>query len=225
MGGNIKNGKKRILIVDDHPIIRCGLRQTINNEPDMMVCGEACDTNEARKAIRDTKPDMAIIDISLKDSNGLDLIKDLRNQYPNLYILTNSVHSESVYGERVLRAGARGYITKDADPDELLIAIRKVLSGQLYTSETMATRIVDKMFCGRVSHGQSPVDCLSDRELEVFQLIGQGFSTRQIADRLFLSVKTIGTYRAHIQDKLRLSGANDLLQYAIQWTASQIAVG
>lgn len=212
-----RRGKRTVLIVDDHPIVRQGLAQLIDQEQDLEVCGQAEDAHEAMQAIHSLHPDMVIVDISLKDTSGMDLIKDLKVRHPDLPVLTLSMHDEAVYGERALRAGARGYIMKQEATENVVTAIRRVLAGELYVSDGMAAKMVSKIVGGGTRKTGSPVDCLSDRELEVFRLIGEGFSTREMAEKLHLSVKTIETYRAHIKDKLGFEDANELLRSAIQW--------
>lgn len=216
-----KKEKNKILIVDDHPIVRRGLAELINQEEDLIVCGQADDAYDAMEAIKALKPDMVIVDISLKEKSGLEVIKDIKAQYPALTVLTLSMHDESLYAERALRAGARGYIMKLEATEKVITAIRKVLSGQVYVSNGVAARMVGKFVGGRPDVGASDIDRLSDRELEVFCLIGQGHGTREIAERLHLSVKTIETYRAHIKEKLNLASAAELLQYAIRWASSK----
>ena len=211
------DNKIRILIVDDHPIVRQGLAELINHEDDLTVCGQAEDAPQAMKDIRTLKPDMAIVDISLKETSGIELIKDIKVQYPSLPVLTLSMHDESLYAERALRAGARGYIMKQQATEKVIVAIHKVVSGQVYVSDIMAAKMVRKLVTGSSDVGVSPLDRLSDRELQVFLLIGQGHGTRQISEQLHLSVKTIETYRSHIKEKLNIIGAAKLLQYAIQW--------
>ncbi|MHC4259373.1 MAG: response regulator transcription factor [Planctomycetota bacterium] len=213
--------KTKILIVDDHPIVRQGLAELINHEQDLTVCGQAEDALEALRTIKEIKPNMVIVDISLKETSGLELIKDIGAQYGNLPVLALSMHDESLYAERALRAGAKGYIMKAEATENVVTAIRRVLSGQIYVSDRMAARMVRKLVGGRRETGASAIERLSDRELEVFSLIGQGHGTRQIAEKLHLSVKTVETYRAHIKEKLNLADANELLQYAIQWVRSQ----
>ncbi|MHC4118606.1 MAG: response regulator [Planctomycetota bacterium] len=210
----------RILIVDDHPIVRQGLAELVNHEEDLAVCGQAEDSYEALSAVGELEPNMAVVDISLKETSGLELIKDIRSQYPDLPVLALSMHDETLYAERALRAGAMGYIMKQEATENVIVAIRKILGGEIYVSERMASRMVRKLVAGQTETTTSPVDCLSDRELEVFHLIGKGHGTRQISERLHLSVKTIETYRAHIKDKLNLADAAELLQYAIQWLNS-----
>ena len=210
-----------ILIVDDHPIVRQGLAEMVNHEDDLLVCGQAEDAHQAMKAVKEQKPDMAIVDISLKETSGMELIKDLKAQYPNLPVLALSMHDESLYAERALRAGARGYIMKAEATEKVILAIRTILSGEIYISKKMASKMMRKLVGGSAEINTSPVERLSDRELEVFQLIGKGFGTRQISERLFLSIKTIETYRAHLKEKLNLEDAAELLQYAIQWVNSR----
>jgi len=209
--------KARILIVDDHPIVRQGLVQMLGHEPDMEACGEAESAAEALKAIAAAAPDAAIVDLSLKDSSGLELLKDIRVRYPRLPVLVLSVYDESMYAERALRAGAKGYMMKEEAAEKVVTALRRILAGQIYLSEAMASRLLHVLVDGRPDAGLSPAERLSDRELEVFQLIGQGFGNTEIARRLHLSPKTVETYRGHIKEKLNLSGATELLQHAIQW--------
>ncbi|MHC4474924.1 MAG: response regulator transcription factor [Planctomycetota bacterium] len=214
-------GKTRIVIVDDHPIVRQGLAELINHEDDFIVCGQAEDSHEAMATIRAKQPDLVVVDISLKQTSGMELIKDIKAQYPNLAVLALSMHDESLYAERALRAGAKGYIMKAEATENVVSAIRKVMTGQIYVSDRMAAKMVRKLVGGGPEVGVSAIERLSDRELEVFSLIGQGYGTRQIAERLHLSVKTIETYRAHIKEKLNLADASELLQYAIQWRSTQ----
>jgi DNA-binding NarL/FixJ family response regulator len=216
-----KKNKSTILIVDDHPIVRQGLAELINHEDDLLVCGQAEDAHQAIKAIKELKPDMAIVDISLKETSGMELIKDLKAQYPKVPVLALSMHDESLYAERALRAGARGYVMKAVATEQVIMAIRKILDGEIYVSDKMASKMMRKLVGGDASINLSPVESLSDRELEVFQLIGKGFGTRQISDRLYLSIKTIETYRAHIKEKLNLADGAELLQYAIKWVNSR----
>jgi DNA-binding NarL/FixJ family response regulator len=215
------DGKTRILIVDDHPIVRQGLAELIDREDDFVVAAQAGDGHEAMAAIKEQQPDLAIVDLSLKQTSGMELIKDIKAQYPDLVVLALSMHDESLYAERTLRAGAKGYVMKAEATENVISAIRKVMTGQIYVSDRMAAKMVRKLVGGGPDVGASAIERLSDRELEVFSLIGQGYGTRQIADRLYLSVKTIETYRAHLKEKLNLADASELLQYAIQWAASQ----
>ena len=214
--------KARIVIVDDHPIVRQGLSDLINKEKDLVVCGQAEDAHQALEAVSTLKPDMVTIDISLKSSSGIELIKDIKIQFPGLPLLAISMHKESVYAERCLRAGAMGYIMKQEATKNVVAAIRKVLSGQVYVSDSMSSRMLYKMFdTGTSQKDGSSIDRLSDRELEVFSLLGQGKGTRQIAEQLHLSIKTIETYRLHIKEKLNLTNATELMQRAFLWVQSQ----
>ncbi len=213
--------KRGVLIVDDHPIVRQGLAQLIDQEHDLRVCGQAEDAYEAMQAIKELNPDLAVVDISLKDTSGIELIKDIKVHFPGLPVLTLSMHDEGVYAERALRAGARGYVMKQEATERVVTAIRRVLSGEMYVSEGVAAKMVSKLVAGPAQTGGSPVDRLSDRELEVFRLIGAGYGTREMAEKLHLSVKTIETYRAHIKEKLDLIDANELLRTAINWVNAE----
>ena len=213
--------KIKILVVDDHPIVRQGLAQLIDHESDLVVSGQAQDAHEAMLLIKEAEPDFVIVDISLKETSGMELIKDIRAAYPNLCILALSMHDESLYAERALRAGARGYVMKSEATGKVVDAIRKIMGGRIYVSDGVAAKMMNKIVGGGPNVGVSAIERLSDRELEVFSLIGQGYGTRKIAERLHLSIKTIETYRAHIKDKLSLTDATELLQYAIRWCNSQ----
>lgn len=219
-GRQADGDEARIFIVDDHPIVRQGLTELINHEKDLVVCGQAEDAAQTLKALKTLKPDMIIVDISLREKNGVELIKDIKLQYPGLPILALSMHDETLYAERALRAGAKGYIMKQQAIEKVITAIRKVLDGQVYVSDRMAAKMVGKLVGGKADVGASPLDRLSDRELEVFLLIGKGYGTRNISEQLHLSVKTIETYRSHIKEKLNLTDAAELLRYAIQWVNS-----
>ena len=212
---------KRLLIVDDHPMMRNGLAQLIDHEDDLEVCAEADNAGQAINAVARQKLDLALVDISLPDKNGLELIKDIRALKPDLPILVVSMHDEMIYAERVLRAGARGYIMKQEGGQKFLVAIRQVLAGKVFVSEKMSARILEN-FSGKQSEPSgSPVKRLSDREFEVFQLIGQGIGTRAIAGRLHLSVKTVEVHRANIKAKLNLTTATELVHYAVRWLDAQ----
>ncbi len=213
--------KTRIFIVDDHPIVREGLSLMMNREPDMMVCGEAEEATGALRAIITAKPDFLIVDISLSGPDGLDLLKSIRARYPNLPVLILSMHDESIYAERALRAGANGYIMKQEATEKVLVAVRQILTQKVYVSDRIANRMLQRYIKGSVSEGQSPISELSDRELEVFRLIGEGHGTRKIAEELHLSVKTVESYQAHIKEKLSLKNGRELVQRAIQWTISE----
>lgn len=219
MQGANENVGVRILLVDDHPIIRQGLRQLIALEPDLKVCGEAESASEAFRALKSLVPDLAVIDISLKDSNGIDLVRDAHTHYPNLAILVLSMHNEGVYAERVLRAGASGYITKDEAIERFVLAIRKVLAGEVYLTDKLASSLLSRMVTSP-TRKTTGVDDLSNRELQVFDLIGQGLNTRGIADRLHVSPKTVESHRENIKKKLRLADAAKLLRQAVIWHES-----
>lgn len=215
---NINLENKKIFIVDDHPLIRQGLANLIAHELDMDLAGEAGDAGEALLKIKKTKPDLVIIDINLKGSSGIDLTTTLLSLYPSLLILIISMHDESLYVERVLKAGAKGYLMKDKAPTHVISAINKILSGDVYISESMKESFVNKAISGGKSlRGASP-EGLSNRELEVLQLVGQGLSTRQIGDTLHVSIKTIDSHYANIKTKLNLKNSHSLIQYAVKWT-------
>ena len=213
--------KKRVFVVDDHPIVRQGLALLINRESDLMVCGEAEDAHTAVQAVASTKPDILIVDISLNGPDGLDLLKEVRLRYPNLPVLILSMHDESIYAERALRAGAQGYIMKQEATEKVLVAVRRILSSEIYVSERIAKRMLQRYIGSRVPNRPSSIADLTDRELEVFRLIGEGHSTRRIAEELHISVKTVESYQAHIKEKLSLRSARELVQHAIQWSAGE----
>ena len=207
-------------MVDDHPIVRQGLSQLIDQEEDLMVCGTAKDAGSALESITKSRPDLMIVDISLDGPDGLDLLKSVRLRDASLPVLILSMHDESLYAERALRAGARGYIMKQAATEGLLVAIRRILGGHIYLSDRIASRMLGQ-FTGRGTPTErSPVEDLSDRELEVFRMIGRGYGTREIADLLHLSVKTVESYQAHIKEKLSLKNSREMVQRAMQWTSN-----
>lgn len=210
----------RIMIVDDHPIVRRGLVAMVNQEPDLLVCAEAEDYQHALAAVSSEKPDLAVIDLALKGINGLELIKQLKSINADLPVLVLSMHDESLYAERALRAGARGYIMKQSGTEKLVIAIRAVLRGELYLSQKMATRILGKLVTGKKEESTSPVAGLSDRELEIYELIGRGRTSRQVSEDLCISVKTVESHREHIKQKLGLTSATELIRHATQWVTS-----
>jgi len=214
---------RRVLIVDDHPIVRQGLRRMIDPEPDLMVCGEAQNEREARAAIRELNPDIVIVDISLAQGDGLELVRDVHAQQPDLPMLVLSMHDEMIYAERLLAAGASGYIMKQAASDQLLIALRRVLDGQTYLSETMANMLLGQGGepASSTCASADPIDRLSNRELQVLSLIGRGLSSREAADSLGVSVKTVESHRQSLKRKLNLTTNARLLQYAINWYASR----
>jgi DNA-binding NarL/FixJ family response regulator len=212
--------KKTIFIVDDHPIVRDGLITIINHEKDFEVCGEADEAREAFKAISEIKPDVVIVDISLKNSDGIELTKNLKARYPTLPVIVLSIHDEFTYAERALRAGAQAYLMKEVVSENIVTAIRTVLSGEIYVSNTMGKRLLRKLAAGKPDTISAPMDSLSDRELEIFRLIGKGYKPSKIAKSMHLSVKTVETYRARIKEKLNLADADELIRYAIQWVSS-----
>jgi DNA-binding NarL/FixJ family response regulator len=211
---------KKIMIVDDHPLVRSGFRQLIESETDLNVCCEAATMNEALQLINHCLPDLAIIDLSLPDGNGLELIKRINTQYPNITILVSSMHDEDLFAERALRAGAKGYINKQEAGEQVIVAARQVLSGKIYLSTPMAERLLLEQNGKPQASVLSPVEHLSNRELEIFEFIGHGMTTGEIANKLHLSVKTIETHRANIKAKLGLSSAGELTRSAVQWTLS-----
>jgi DNA-binding NarL/FixJ family response regulator len=213
--------KHKIFLVDDHPLVREWLTNLINEQPDLSVCGEAESGPQALQAIGQLKPDVAIVDIALRDSSGIELIKDLKQTCPNVGVLVLSMHEESHYAERALRAGARGYIMKRETTKKVIAAIRQVLSGQLYVSETTAAAMAAQFVAGKSLDAASPAQQLSDRELEVFEMLGQGRGTRQIAESLRVSVKTVQAYCARIKEKLNLTSATELLREAVRWHESR----
>ncbi len=212
----VKKGKYKILLVDDHPILRQGLAQLLNQEKDMIVCGQYEEAGKALEAINQLKPDAAIVDISLKGSSGIELLKNIKVQYPKLLVLVLSMHDEALYAERALRAGAAGYIMKQEATEQVLVALRKIVNGEIYLSERMSSKLMHQLVSGRATDTGSLMERLSDRELEIFGLIGEGRGTRQIAEQLHLSVKTIESHRAHIKEKLNLKNATELVHRAIQ---------
>ncbi len=221
--GSVERAKRkaaRILIVDDHPLVRERLREVIEREPDLTVCGEADDHQSALQALRTARPDLVLLDLTLRASHGLDFIKDVHIINPELAILVLSMHDESLYAERVIRAGARGYITKQEATRKVLEAIRTVLSGEIYLSEAQVALVTSQMAGrprGQIGFG---IQSLTDRELRVFELLGQGYGTREIAAQLRLEMRTVETYRARIKEKLNLKNASELLQHAIRWVES-----
>lgn len=216
-----KSTAARIVIVDDHPVVRQGLALLIGQQEDLVVCGEAEDAAHALSAIEALKPDLALVDVSLKGADGIDLTKDLKHRFPDLKVLVVSMLDESFYAERALRAGAKGYVMKQEATEKILTAIRQVLRGEVFLSERMVGRMLKKIAGDSAQKDDSPVSHLSDRELTVFQLIGRGYSTARIAEELHLSVKTVETHRAHIKEKLNLPDAAALAQRAAQWMAVQ----
>ena len=209
--------KSRVLLVDDHPIVRQGLALLIDREHDLSVCGEAEDAHSTFHAIATLRPDMVILDISLNGPDGLDVLKEIRAKTTSLPVLILSMHDESIYAERAMRAGANGFIMKQEAAEKVLVAIRRILQGQVYLSDRLTNTILRHYVHGASPARSSPLLNLTDRELEVFRLIGKGHGTRQIADELYLSVKTIESYQAHIKEKLVLRNSRELVQHAIEW--------
>ena len=207
----------RVFLVDDHPIVRQALKLAMRHEQDLEVCGEADDRVEALKGIADAAPDLAIVDLRLRDSDGLDLVRDIRDQYPNVLSLVLSMQDESMTAERAVRAGARGYISKREAPGKIIEAVRKVLGGEIYWSEKAAAQIASKVASPYRPASSSGVDHLSERELQVFEQIGLGHSTNEISELLHIDVSTVETYRARIKEKLNLKSGSELLQTAIRW--------
>jgi len=217
-----QTAKAKVLLVDDHPIVRQGLGQLINEEPDLSIVGEAEDFQQALAAIDTANPDVAIVDISLKDRSGIELIKEIRAKRPDLPILVLSMHDESLHAERVLRAGAKGYIMKQEATEQVMNAIRRVLRGEVYLSERMSSRMVNRLVAGPQNVGGSPIERLSDREFEVFKMIGQGVGPSEIAEKLGLSVKTVETHRERIKEKLNLASGSELIRYAMQYVMDEM---
>jgi DNA-binding NarL/FixJ family response regulator len=212
--------KIRILLVDDHPLVREGLTNLIHQHPDLEVCGEAAGESEALQLVDSVQPNVAVVDISLENGSGLELIKNINATHSNVAMLALSMHEESLYAERALRAGARGYLMKREAAKKVIQGIRAVLAGQLFVSERIATLMAERFVEGRTLPA-SPIEQLSNRELEVFQLLGRGQSTRQIADHLHVGFKTVQAYCARIKEKLGLANATELLRAAMQWNEEQ----
>lgn len=213
--------KRTVFIVDDHPLLRQGLSLLINRENDLAVCGEAEEAQAAMRAIEQHQPDILIVDISLNGPDGLELLKSIRNSYPAQPVLILSMHDEATYAERALRARANGYIMKQEATEKVLVAVRRILNGDVYLSDRIANKMLQQYIWGASTALQSRLNALSDRELEVFRSIGEGRSTRQIADELHLSVKTVETYQAHLKEKLALRSGRELIQHAIQWKINE----
>ena len=212
----------RILLVDDHPVVRDGFADVINREPDLTVCTIAEDRGGALQAIETSSPDLAVIDLTLKNSSGMELIKDIHVRWPDLLILVVSMHNENLYAERVLRAGARGYITKQQATRDILQAIRRVLGGGIYLNESTGAAVLARLASKPQAEGDAVLDILTDRELQVFELTGQGFNTREIAGQLHIDMKTVETYRLRIKEKLKLETSSDLLKVAIRWKQDRL---
>ena len=217
-----RGAKARIFLVDDHPLVRESLTSLIDQQPDMAVCGEAEDAGGAMKAIAASRPDIIIMDLSLKESSGLELIKQVKLRFPGLGIIVLSMHDERLYAERCVRAGARGYVMKRESTRRIVAAIREVRGGRLCLSPQMEAEFAERFVGGRGTVGITPLESLSDRELEVFHLLGRGMETRQVAESLHVSIKTVQAYCARIKQKLRLSTATELLREAVRWQQEQV---
>ncbi len=209
--------RSRVFIVDDHTMFREGLRQLIDREPGLTVCGDAADAVEALPAIRETNPDVVLVDISLAGASGIDLIKDIKGEFEDLPVLVVSMHDESLYAERALRAGAMGYVMKHEPAKTVKAAIHKVLAGDMYLSEKMSSSVINRLLRGQSDQPKSPIEMLSDRELEVFRLLGQGQGVRQIAEKLEVTIPTVNSFRNRIKEKLGLKSSTEVMLHAIQW--------
>jgi DNA-binding NarL/FixJ family response regulator len=207
----------KILIVDDHSLVREGLRALLSSQPDFEVCGEATGIAEARRLIASTEPSVVIVDLSLPDGNGIELVKELKARGDEIKVLVLSMHDESLFAERALRAGARGYLGKHEASRTVIEAVRTVLAGKLYFSARLTEQMMHRAFGVSTGLERSPLELLSDREIEVFELIGQGLTVRQIAARLELSPKTVETHREHIKEKLAVKNTTELVRHAVQW--------
>jgi len=215
----------RVYLVDDHPAIREAIRDTIESTIDMEVCGETSSSDEAFREIETLRPDVAVVDISLNDAHGLDLVQNVRAQYPDVRTIVFSMYDENVYAERAIRAGAAGYLMKSEPTKNIIEAVRSAHDGEVYLSRKMSSRILNKVAMGRTSEPSFAIDELTDREMAVFQMLGQGYSVQEIQDRLSLSRKTIETYRRRAKEKLGFDTVSELLQYAVQWTYGQGSKG
>lgn len=210
-----KTHAARVLIVDDHELVRRGLAEMIEREGDLTVCAEAADAPSAISRIRETAPDLVLADITLQDGDGLELVKQIRSAYPKTPVLVVSMHDENLYAERAIRAGALGFVSKSEPAQVIVEAMRSVLRGRVHVSKHLADRLLQRMTSGMPAPEETPLDMLSDREMEVLNLLGEGLSTRDVAERLHLSTKTIHTYREHLKKKLGLTSASELIRYAV----------
>lgn len=217
----LNNPSRTVFIVDDHPIVRQGLAQLIQQEPDLTVCGEAADVREARAALSRLRPDVVILDLSLRDSDGLELVKDIRNKHQGLPVLVLSMHDENIYAERLLSSGANGYIMKQAAGEQLIVALRRVLAGGIYVSDRVGASMIERLAVSGRKQTMDPIERLSNREIQVLNLIGRGKTTREIAQDLNLSIKTIESHRQRIKKKLSLDTSPRLVQFAVNWYSGQ----
>jgi DNA-binding NarL/FixJ family response regulator len=217
--------KTRIFIVDDHPLLRRGLAELINRESDMVFCGEAEDSPSAMRLIAQIKPDLVIVDISLKGYNGIELIKNIKAFDHNIQVLVLSMHDESVYAMRVLKAGAKAYVMKQEVVTKVMDAVRRIRAGKVFVSESVASRMLDQVVVGGDPSNDSPIDLLSDRELEIVSMIGSGQPTREIAAKLHISIKTVESHRARIKEKLNLENAIQLVQFCVRWVEEGTRTG
>lgn len=211
------SNKKRIYIVDDHAMFRDGFRRLVDMEPDLMVCGDAANAIEAMQGIQKTHPDLVIVDLSLEGTGGIDLIKNIKRDFEDMPVLVVSMHAESLYGERALRAGAMGYVMKSEPATTVIEAIRRVLGGDVHVSEKMATLVVSKFVQGESDQPPSPLEALSDRELEVFRMLGQGKETGEIAEEMNVALPTVSTFKNRIKEKLKMKNSTETILYALQW--------
>jgi DNA-binding NarL/FixJ family response regulator len=218
----MQTSRRRVLVVDDHPLLRKGLAAIINQESDLFVAAESPNGDRALELLATMKFDIATVDISLPGSDGIDLVRTMKQRHGELPVLVLSMHDEVLFAERALRAGARGFIMKQETADCILCAIRRVLDGQIYVSERIATRMLNKLVGGDAEASPYSLDCLSDRELTIFRLIGRGYGTRQIAEELHLSIKTVESHRAHIKEKLKISSGTELVRCACVWSAATV---
>lgn len=213
---NTSQKRAKVVVIDDHAIVRQGLAELINDQPDLITCGEADSPPAAMKLIADASPDVAVVDITLNSGDGIELCRQVHERWPELAILVLSMHDESLYAERALRAGAMGYVMKQEPQETVMAAIRRVLKGETYLSDKVASKLLRSFTGSRSNADAPPLERLSDRELQIFRMIGQGHSVKAIADALFLSPKTVETHKDHIKQKLGLKTSNDLLRYAIE---------
>lgn len=209
--------KKRIFVVDDHAMFRDGLRRLVDLEPDLVVCGDASNATEALQRLRQSDADLVIVDLSLDGTSGIDLIKNIKRDFEDLPVLVVSMHAESLYGDRALRAGAMGYVMKSEPATTVLDAIRKVLGGDVHVSEKMATLVVSKFVRGESDQPPSPLEALSDRELEVFRMLGQGKGTKEIAEEMNVALPTVSTFKNRIKEKLKMKNSTETILFALQW--------